>query len=224
MVTLGVAEDKICMSQNQTVKLSAQEIIDCDMNSFGCDGGYINKVLKWGKTKGFILDECMPYTGKKTECEVDHLESNVCRIESQFYRVNDFCIAYQPENIMREIFKNGPVVGQMQPFTDFLAYSDGSYHKSPESFKFQGQHIIKIVGWSKSMDGTTEWIIENTWGEDWGENGYAKVLGRQDVGVDLYAIGMSINPYSQYDLLSMQQMVDSTDFGGDDYENLEGYE
>ena len=110
MATLSAAEDKICMNANSTVRLSTQEIIDCDVNTFGCEGGFINKVLKWGRTKGFILDECLSYTGTKTECEVDHLESNQCRVESQFYRVNDFCIAYQYENIMRELYKNGPVI------------------------------------------------------------------------------------------------------------------
>jgi len=117
---------------------------------------------------------------------------------------------------MREIYKNGPVIAQMTPFTDFLAYSEGSYHKSPEAFKFNGQHILKIVGWNQAMDGSTEWIVENTWGADWGEGGYAKILGRQDVQLDLYALTMAINPYTQYDLMSMQQMVDSTPFGEED--------
>lgn len=61
--TLGVVQDKICMGSNQTVQLSAQEIIDCDDNEFGCESGYVNKVLQWGKKKGFILEECMEYTG-----------------------------------------------------------------------------------------------------------------------------------------------------------------
>lgn len=134
------------------------------MNSNGCEGGYVNKVLKWGKTKGYIVDECMQYTGKKSECDVDHFESNTCRVESSVYRVNDYCISYQAENIQREIVKNGPVIGQLVPHTDFLAYSDGTYHKIDGAFKFQGQHIVKLVGWSRSMDGSTEWIIENTWG------------------------------------------------------------
>lgn len=108
--TLSVVEDRICMSNNQTVQLSTQEIIDCDANSFGCDGGYVNKVLNWGRKRGYILDECMAYNGQRGECEVDHLESNICRIDSQFYRINDYCISYQAENIMREIVTNGPVV------------------------------------------------------------------------------------------------------------------
>ena len=219
MATLSIAEDKICMANNATVRLSSQEIIDCDVNSYECDGGFINKVMKWGRTKGYILEECMPYTAKQSECEIDHLESNICRVESQVYRLNDYCISYQAENIMREIVKNGPVIAQMTPFTDFLAYSEGSYHKSPEAFKFNGQHILKIVGWSKSMDGSTEWIVENTWGADWGEGGYAKILGgRGDTNLDLYSLTMAINPYTQYDLFSMQQMVDSNPFGDENAE------
>jgi len=76
MASLGVVEDRICMGSNQTVRLSSQEIIDCDDNEFGCEGGYGNKVFTWGKKKGFISEECYEYNGKQNECEVDHLESN----------------------------------------------------------------------------------------------------------------------------------------------------
>jgi sRNA-binding regulator protein Hfq len=112
------------------MQLSAQEIIDCDGNQFGCEGGYVNKVLNFGKKKGFIQQDCMEYNGKKEECGVEHFEVNECRVESQIWKVNDYCIAIQEENIKRELFKNGPVIAQMQPYTDFLAYKEGSYHRT----------------------------------------------------------------------------------------------
>lgn len=109
--TLSATEDRICMATNQTVKLSSQELIDCDVNTLGCEGGYANKVLNWGKKKGFITEDCMEYTGTKNECQVDHLESNECRVNNEMYRVTDYCFAFNPQNIQREIKKNGPVVG-----------------------------------------------------------------------------------------------------------------
>ena len=94
MATLSAVEDRICMANNKTLKLSSQEIIDCDDNQFECSGGYVNKVLQWGKKKGFIQEECMEYEGKKNECEVDHLESNYCRAEQSIYKVSDYCITF----------------------------------------------------------------------------------------------------------------------------------
>jgi len=64
MSTLSVVEDRICMQSKQTVRLSSQEILDCDANNYGCSGGYVNKVLQYGRNKGFILDECMEYAGE----------------------------------------------------------------------------------------------------------------------------------------------------------------
>jgi len=52
----------------------------------------------------------MEYTGKKGECEVEHFEVNECRVENQIWKVNDYCIAIQEENIKRELVKNGPVI------------------------------------------------------------------------------------------------------------------
>jgi hypothetical protein len=46
------------MGSGKKVHLSAQELIDCDKTSKGCDGGNVNRVLLWGKRKGFIATEC----------------------------------------------------------------------------------------------------------------------------------------------------------------------
>lgn len=110
----------------------------------------------------------------------------------------------------------------MLPYTDFLAYKSGSYHRTPDSFKFNGYHLIKLVGWTKSMDGSTEWIAENSWGPDWGEDGYVRVLGgRGDVMIDQYALGMSTVPYTVYDYMSMQNMQSAAQDAQDGYPDSE---
>jgi C1A family cysteine protease len=60
------------------------------------------------------------------------------------------------------------------------------------------------------MDGSTEWIMENSWGADWGENGYARVhSGKGDLNLDQHVISPDIIPYTAYDHYSMQQMADA---------------
>jgi len=132
--------------------------------------------LNWGKRKGFIPEQCLPYTGKKEECTEDVHINNECRLNNNFYKVIDYCLAQGEEDIKKEIIKNGPVIGQMVVYTDFLTYSNGLYHRTEDAFKFNGQHIVKIVGWDKSSEGNDYWIVENVWGEDWGEQGYARLL------------------------------------------------
>jgi len=94
----------------------------------------------------------------------------------------------------------------MTPYTDFLAYKDGIYHKTPDATKFAGQHLLKILGWGKSMNGDTEWIVENTWGSDWGENGYAKMAsGKGDTNIESHAIGFLLNHKTNAEMLEDSQ-------------------
>ena len=98
----------------------------------------------------------------------------------------------------------------MTIFTDFLAYKEGQYHKTGDSFKFNGQHIVKIVGWEKTADGQEHWIIQNGWGEDWGENGYAQILTQdKSTMLDAYAIGVAIYPMTMGEYYSMQESMSS---------------
>ncbi len=78
---------------------------------------------------------------------MDHLINNSCRQTNNYYRVIDFCLAKDVEGIKKEIMLNGPVIGQLTPNTDFLTYHEGIYQKSQESFRFQGNHLVKVVGW-----------------------------------------------------------------------------
>jgi cathepsin B len=120
------------------VKLSAQEIINCDKSNYHCDGGYVNRALGWGKRKGFIPEHCYEYNGTKGECDEDHLDTNDCRGRNEIYKIVDFCLAQDEKGIKKEIFKNGPVIAQMTVFTDFLTYKDGVYHRTEDAFKFNG--------------------------------------------------------------------------------------
>lgn len=90
---------------------------------------------------------------------------------------------------------NGPVIGGMTPNTDFLTYKDGVYQRTQEAFKFQGSHLVKIVGWETLPDNGAAWIVENQWGEDWGENGFAKIaMGQGDSTLDYYSLSVSVYP------------------------------
>lgn len=76
----------------------------------------------------------------------------------------------------------------MSAYTDFLTYSEGVYYPSQGAFKFNGQNIVKIIGWGSDVSGDY-WIVQGAWGESWGTNGYAKVMaGKQEIGIDLVGI------------------------------------
>ena len=195
-MVMSVVQDKICQDDDSgPVKLSTQEVLDCDKASNGCQGGHCNRAINWGRKRGFLPEECYPNTGLPGECPDDHLIENTCRQTNNFYRVIDFCIATDVDGIKKEILKNGPALGQLTPNTDFLTYKEGIYSKTQESFRFQGQHIVKVVGWETLPDDSMAWIVENSWGEDWGDGGYARVAsGNGETTLDFYALSLSVYP------------------------------
>ena len=58
---------------------------------------------------------------------MDTLAENECRQAMNVYKVVDYCLANDVDGVKREILTNGPVIGQISPYTDFLTYSSGFY-------------------------------------------------------------------------------------------------
>ena len=77
------------------------------------------------------------------------------------------------ESIKIEILANGPVETGFTVYADFFNYTGGIYqHLSGAA---EGGHAVKIVGWG--VEGTKHfWIVANSWGPYWGEEGYFRIL------------------------------------------------
>ena len=182
----SVASEKFCMMTNGKFSpvLSAQDIVSCSKKNSGCASGNIDSAWNYVKDTGIVEESCFSYSSvdmKAPEC------SSKCDMPG--HKVSEVCATASEAGVMREIKKNGPVVGLMQIYSDFLGYSYGVYEPHLSATRVHGRVSVEIIGWGTSDDGVPYWIIKNSWGTAWGEGGYAQVVrGNKDLGLDDFVL------------------------------------
>ena len=191
--------ERTCIAKGaETVTpLSAQELISCDNRNEGCKGGYLNHALDYMVNPGLATEDCMKYTGLSTTKCIDMCDTPKREL------LGSFCVVFGEEDIKREILANGPVVGTMEIYTDFLNYKKGVYDHGEDVPKFSGYHTVQIIGWGVDngeegedglpSTGNKYWLVKNSWGQDWGINGVAKVLiseGERKLSFEKYSFGL----------------------------------
>lgn len=188
------AAERMCIASkdNKLTQLSVQELLSCDVSNQGCKGGYINTALDYIRSKGIVDEKCFPYQADSDTVKCDKMCSDQKR-----ERIDGYCILFGEEDIKKDIFKNGPVVAATQVNVDFLTYKSGVYTKGDEVARFSGFQAIKIIGWGVESEnehnkGNKYWIVQNSWGEDWGENGTAKISMGQELMFDSYAYSLKV--------------------------------
>ena len=91
------------------------------------------------------------------------------------------------ENIRRDIYRWGPVTSGFTVHDDFMDWDGktGVYQWDGSSAE-QGGHAIVILGWgTDAVSGVPYWWVQNSWGTDWGINGYFKIKrGSNECGIE----------------------------------------
>jgi len=84
--------------------------------------------------------------------------------------------------MQNEIYNNGPIEVAFSVYRDFMTYKTGVYqHKTGGLL---GGHAVKAIGWGVS-NGTPYWIIANSWGSSWGQNGIFWIKrGSNECGIE----------------------------------------
>lgn len=100
---------------------------------------------------------------------------------------------------MKELIENGPVQAVIEVKEDFFLYKSGVYQNvlSEDSFAAKARqsnfHSIRIIGWGTDHPTgkpVKYWLCANSWGTDWGEDGYFKILrGTNESRVESFVIG-----------------------------------
>jgi C1A family cysteine protease len=154
------------------ISLSAQELVDCCSTCSGCSGGLMplgfQCVIDWG---GIVSDSCYPYKAHSQQCESGC--SKVASISG--YRE----VQSGDENALMNAGAKQPIsIAIYAASRSFQMYSGGVYDDT--SCDGSLDHGVLLAGYGTDS-GTPYWLVKNSWGQSWGEEGYIRIARKDNI-------------------------------------------
>ncbi|XP_011635419.1 uncharacterized protein LOC105426056 isoform X1 [Pogonomyrmex barbatus] len=183
----GNVEGQYAIKHGQLLSLSEQELVDCDDLDDGCGGGLPDNAYRAiEKLGGLELESDYPYDAENEKC---HFKKSLAKVQLTS-AVN---ITSNETQMAQWLVHNGPIsIGINANAMQF--YIGGVSHP----FKFlcnpaNLDHGVLIIGYGTSTyplfhKKLPYWIVKNSWGKSWGEQGYYRVYrGDGTCGLNMMA-------------------------------------
>ncbi|MEQ2296544.1 hypothetical protein AMECASPLE_025809, partial [Ameca splendens] len=192
--TMGMLEARVRILTNNSDApvLSPQQVVSCSEYSQGCDGGFPYLIGKYIQDFGIVEESCFPYIAKDSPCG---LPQNCGRMYTAEYGyVGGFYGGCSETAMMLELVKNGPMAVALEVYSDFMHYKGGIYHHTGladfiNPFEVTN-HAVLLVGYGRChKTGQKYWIVKNSWGATWGEEGYFRIRrGSDECAIESIAV------------------------------------
>ena len=174
----GALESKYMITKKTpglNVDFSEQIVISCDMSNYGCNGGLLTNAASFMQDSGTYIESCFPYNPSSSDPSSTRC-SKACadyRNKVKFYRIRDYVdVAQDVNEIKAAVYQYGPVPVGMIACDDYQYYSGGVYKHKSGSCSPEAGHGVLVVGWD---DYNNCFIVKNSAGPYWGENGYFRI-------------------------------------------------
>ncbi|XP_020097748.1 ervatamin-B-like [Ananas comosus] len=182
---VAAMEGIIQIVTGQSTPLSEQEIIDCDFTDRGCSPSWVNNAFRFVVYAGGINSEAdYPYTGTRKCCDVQKLQNGRA---ATIYGYED--VPPNDENALMNVVANRPVSVNVDAAA--IQHYSGGIFDGPCGSSIN--HAMCIVGYGQNDDaGTKYWIVKNSWGTSWGDEGY--IYFQKDVAAPEGMCGLATSP------------------------------
>lgn len=165
-------------------EFSEQQLVDCDTVDQGCNGGLPSNAYEYIiKAGGIETEDNYPYTAADGTCafsasKVAAKISNWTAVSTDEDQIAAFLVAHGPLSI-------GINAEWMQLYSHGI--SDPLFC-NPKSL----DHGVLLTGYGVES-GKNFWTIKNSWGPDWGEKGYYRIIrGKGKCGMNTMVTSASV--------------------------------
>ncbi|XP_065210583.1 cathepsin B-like [Planococcus citri] len=153
--------DRLCIHSNGKVNfnMSADQLLACDKKSDGCDGGYLDTAWQYIEKEGLVTGG--DYGSNELAQVISKIIPSIS--PSGFHLLHNEYFSF-PKCVSRtdhtHIFLHSFLGIYQRPFFDFIPL---------------GGHAVRVIGWGEE-DGMKYWLVANSWGTDWGEEGTFRII------------------------------------------------
>lgn len=164
---VAAVEGIVQIQTGQLTSLSEQQLIDCATNNQnqGCGGGYMDNAFQYIiNNQGIASEASYPYQGTDGVCSASQAASHI----TGFIDVTP-----NSEDQLLQAVAKQPVSVAINVGDDFQLYKMGVFAGPCETQPLN--HGVTLIGYGETEDGVKYWLVKNSWGESWGENGFMKL-------------------------------------------------
>jgi len=161
----GGLEGQNAIQNNKLISLSPQQLVDCDTQDEGCNGGWIYTAFVWLQQHGGIESwDDYPYKGRQQACQFNQSQAIV--------QVTGYQNVTQA-NMVDALYNVGPLSVAFHAGIGIQLYTGGIYN--PATCSTEANHAVLAVGYGVT-NGTNWWRVKNSWGITWGVRGYFQIV------------------------------------------------
>ncbi|XP_030929621.1 senescence-specific cysteine protease SAG39-like [Quercus lobata] len=158
------------LTTGKLISLSEQELVDCDTSGVdqGCEGGLMDNAFQFIQDNhGLTTEASYPYTGVDGTCNTNQEAKHAATINGH----ED--VPANNENALLNAVASQPVsVAIDAGGSDFQFYSSGVFTGACGTSL---DHGVTAVGYGVTNDGSKYWLVKNSWGTQWVEEGYVRM-------------------------------------------------
>merc|ERR1719198_1406797 len=157
----GTMEGAWQIGTGSLVSLSEQQLVDCDKNSDGCQGGFMGGAVKYAEGHGSCTESSYPYTARDGYCRESSCSTGIPR-----GGITGVRNVQKSAQAMQSAVMQGPVSIGVDA-GKFQSYRGGVLSTC---YGQQLDHGVLLVGYDSQA-----WKVKNSWGRSWGESGYIRL-------------------------------------------------